>query len=75
MMRICMKKTERFIHFDDAGGGGIQPRMVRELRSEIVITQAELAGVPTEEQKALSRKLEEMIENARRESNLQIPDR
>jgi hypothetical protein len=65
-----MKKTERFVHFDDAGGGGIQPRMVRELRK----IQDELAGVPTEEEKALSRKLEEMIENARRESNLQLPE-
>jgi hypothetical protein len=65
-----MKKAERFFHFDDAGGEGIQPRMVRELRK----TQAELAGVPTEEEKALSRQLEEMIENAaRRESNLQLP--
>jgi hypothetical protein len=30
-----MKKTERFVHLDDAGGGGIQPRMVRELRTEM----------------------------------------
>ena len=39
--------------------------MVRELRSAIVITRGELAGVPTEEQKALSRKLEEMIEKGK----------
>jgi hypothetical protein len=70
-----MKKTGRFVHFDDAGGGGIQPRMVRELRSENKRIQAELGGVPTEDQKALSRKLEEMIESARRESNLQLPDK
>ena len=48
--------------------------MVRELRTEIERIRADLAGVPTEEQKALSRKLEEMIETARRESNLQLPE-
>ena len=69
-----MKKTERFVHLDDAGGGGIQPRMVRELRTEIERIRADLAGVSTEEQKALSRKLEEMIDNARRESNLELPE-
>jgi hypothetical protein len=49
--------------------------MVRELRSENERIQGELAGVPTEKQKALSRKLVEMIENARRESHLQLPDK
>ena len=56
------------------GGGGIQPRMVSELRTEIERIRADLAGVSTEEQKALSRKLEEMIDNARRESNLELPE-
>jgi hypothetical protein len=65
-----MKKTERFIHFDDIGG-----RMARELREQNERNRAELAGVPTEEQKTLSRHLEEMIENARGKSHLQLPDR
>ena len=64
-----MKKTKRFFHFDDIGGGGLQPRMARELRK----IQAELAGVPNEEQKAFSRQLDEMIENARRPA-LQLPE-
>lgn len=49
--------------------------MARELRSEYERIQTELAGVPTEDQKALSCKLEDMIENARRESSLELPDR
>jgi hypothetical protein len=63
-----MKKAERFFHFDDAGGEGIQPQMVRELRK----TQAELAGVPTEEEKALSRQLEEMIEDVNQTSSFHL---
>jgi hypothetical protein len=48
----------------------VVPKLVLvQLRS----TQAELTGVPTEEEKVLSRKLEELIQNARRESNLQLP--
>jgi hypothetical protein len=70
-----MKKTKRWWHFDDAGGGGLPPRMVRELCRENETLRAALAGVPTEDEKELSRKLEAMIENARRESNLQLPDR
>ena len=72
--RAASGRPARVVHFDDAGGGGIQPRMVRELRNANERIQAELAGVPTEEQKALSRQLHEMIENARRPT-LQLPDR
>jgi len=49
--------------------------MARELREQNERNRAELAGVPTEEQKTLSRHLEEMIENARGKSHLQLPDR
>ena len=48
---------------------------MRELCRENETLRAALAGVPTEDEKELSRKLEAMIENARRESNLQLPDR
>jgi hypothetical protein len=58
----------RFFHLDDA-------RMLSELRSQRERIQAELTGVLTEDQKALSLKLVEMIESARRESNLLLLDK
>ena len=60
--------TDILLYSDDG-------RMLRELRTERERIQAELAGFPTEEQKALSRKLEEMIENARNQATLQLPER
>jgi hypothetical protein len=63
-------KTERFFE-DEMLRWGEQERSQAQL---LGLGRAGASPVPTEEQKAFSRQLDEMIENARRPA-LQLPDR